>query len=70
MRIRNTFQWRGSPPSILEICSSLDTNLEAISTRCEDGVLDGVLTITVPKVPPPDPQNPKTAWSFLDGCMS
>uniref|UniRef100_A0A0C9RR95 TSA: Wollemia nobilis Ref_Wollemi_Transcript_20123_779 transcribed RNA sequence n=1 Tax=Wollemia nobilis TaxID=56998 RepID=A0A0C9RR95_9CONI len=31
-------------------------NLEAISATCQDGVL----TVTVPKIPPPEPKKPKT----------
>nr|AAB01561.1 heat shock protein 17.0 [Picea glauca] len=33
-----------------------DCNLEAISAACQDGVL----TVTVPKLPPPEPKKPKT----------
>ena len=33
-----------------------DCNLEAISAACEDGVL----TVTVAKLPPPEPKKPKT----------
>lgn len=33
-----------------------DCNLEAISAVCQDGVL----TVTVPKLPPPEPKKPKT----------
>lgn len=33
-----------------------DANLDAISALSEDGVL----TVTVPKVPPPEPQKPRT----------
>lgn len=32
-----------------------DCNLEAISAACQDGVL----TVTVPKLPPPEPKKPK-----------
>nr|ABR16747.1 unknown [Picea sitchensis]ABR17805.1 unknown [Picea sitchensis]ABR18141.1 unknown [Picea sitchensis]ACN40780.1 unknown [Picea sitchensis] len=34
----------------------VDCNLEAISAACQDGVL----TVTVPKLPPPEPKKPKT----------
>jgi len=33
-----------------------DCNVEAISAACQDGVL----TVTVPKLPPPEPKKPKT----------
>jgi HSP20 family protein len=33
-----------------------DCNLEAISAACQDGVL----TVTVPKLPPLEPKKPKT----------
>nr|ABK22708.1 unknown [Picea sitchensis] len=33
-----------------------DCNLEAISAACQDGVL----TVTVPKLPPPEPKKPRT----------
>ncbi|GLJ31176.1 hypothetical protein SUGI_0624720 [Cryptomeria japonica] len=33
-----------------------DCNLESISASCHDGVL----TVTVPKLPPPEPKKPKT----------
>lgn len=33
-----------------------DSNMEAISATCHDGVL----SVTVPKLPPPEPKKPKT----------
>eukprot|EP01018_Ginkgo_biloba_P035493 Gb_20986 [translate_table: standard] len=33
-----------------------DANLDSISAVCQDGVL----TVTVPKLPPPEPEKPKT----------
>ncbi|EFJ30985.1 hypothetical protein SELMODRAFT_81204 [Selaginella moellendorffii] len=33
-----------------------NANLEAVSASCQDGLL----TVTVPKVPPPEPHKPKT----------
>lgn len=33
-----------------------DCNIEAISASCQDGVL----SVTVPKLPPPEPKKPKT----------
>lgn len=33
-----------------------DCNMEAISATCHDGVL----SVTVPKLPPPEPKKPKT----------
>ncbi|XP_002960432.2 17.3 kDa class II heat shock protein-like [Selaginella moellendorffii] len=33
-----------------------NANLEAVAASCQDGIL----TVTVPKIPPPEPHQPKT----------
>ncbi|CAM8898101.1 unnamed protein product [Rhodiola kirilowii] len=39
-----------------KVCAAGDANVEKISAVCQDGVL----TVTVEKLPPPEPKKPKT----------